>query len=82
MKAVEEQRRLAPINIQMAAMENLVYLVFYLLLKCDMIEETLETMQTLETLETLEVHRLTNYLWNLGNCGSPKINKLGLICQS
>ena len=48
MKAVEEQRRvrnlpeifvsMAPINIQMAAMENLV---FYLLLNCEMIEETL-----------------------------------------
>ena len=34
---------MAPINIQMAAMENLVfvYFVFYLLLKCDLIEETL-----------------------------------------
>ena len=33
---------MAPINIQMAAMEFFVlYFVFYLLLKCDLIEETL-----------------------------------------
>ena len=53
MKAVEEQRTLknnllemfvsmASINIQMTAMENVlfVYFVFYLLLKCDLNEET------------------------------------------
>ena len=54
MKAVEEQRRvrnrppemfvsMAPINIQIAAMEHFVfvYFGFYLLLKCGLIEETL-----------------------------------------
>ena len=53
-KAVEEQRRvrnqhtrdvcsMAPINIQMTAMENfgLLFFLFYLLLKCDLVEETL-----------------------------------------
>ena len=34
---------MAPINIQLAAVENFlrVYIVFYFLLKCDIIEETL-----------------------------------------
>ena len=53
MKAVENQRRvknllemfvsMAPINIQKAVMENFVfvYFVFFLLLRCDLNEETL-----------------------------------------